>query len=251
MLENTLKNRMAEQATLHGIWLGSGSDGIAEALSHTGFDWMLIDAEHGPIETSGILPLLRAIAPSPTAAVVRLPWNDPVLIKRALDLGATTLMLPFIQNAEEAKAAVSAMRYAPEGIRGVAGVTRAARYGLDANYLHEAKNRLGLIVQVETAEAVGNISDIASVEGVDAVFIGPADLAASLGHLGDSNHPEVQDAIARAANAIRAAGKSAAILALEIETARKYRGFGFNMIAGGIDVHLLVKAASELRRKLD
>lgn len=243
---NRLKTRMAAGEVLHGIWLASGSATMAEALSLVGFDWMLIDTEHGPIEAGQALHLLRATGLGTTDCVLRVAWNDPVLIKRVLDLGAQTLMVPFVQNADEARAAVRAMHYPPQGIRGMAGITRAGRYGLAGDYLSTANDQMALIAQVETAEALKNLDAIAAVEGVDAVFIGPYDLSASMGHPGNPAHPEVMAAIRDAAARIRAAGKAASILALDAQTAQGYAGMGFHMIAGGIDMDLLGRAARQL-----
>lgn len=243
---NRLKARMAADEVLHGIWLGSGSATLAEALSLVGYDWMLLDTEHGPVEAGAALDLLRATGLGQTDCVLRVAWNDPVLIKRVLDLGAQTLMVPFVQSADEAAAAVRAMRYPPQGIRGMAGVTRAGRYGMAGDYANTANDQMALIVQVETAEAMARIDAIAAVEGVDGVFIGPADLSASMGHVGGYDHPEVVAAITHAGERIRAAGKAAAILALDPDTARRYAGLGFNMVAAGLDMHLLVQAAQKM-----
>ena len=243
---NRLKSRMAAGDRLRGIWVSSGADTVAEALSLVGFDWLLIDTEHGPIEAGGALGMLRAAGLGDADCVVRVAWNDAVLIKRVLDLGAQTLMVPFVQNAEEARAAVRAMRYPLGGVRGSAGITRAGRYGMASDYLTTANDQMALIAQVETAEALACIDEIAAVDGVDGVFIGPSDLSASMGHLGNPDHPEVVAAIAEAARKIRAAGKRASILALEMASIRQYEDMGFDMVAGGLDMHLLMQAARDL-----
>lgn len=244
--ENRLKARMQAAEMLTGIWIGSGAEATAEALSLVGYDWMLLDGEHGPIEVSALLPMMRAAALGGIDVVARVPWNDPVLIKRVLDIGAQTLMIPFVQNADEARAAVRAMRYPPHGIRGAAGVTRAGRYGTASDYLAGANAQVSLIAQAETAEAIACVGEIAAVDGVDAVFVGPSDLAASMGHLGHSGHPDVQTAIAQAARDILAAGKTPSILALDAAGARAYRAMGYRLIAAGLDMHLLVQAARNL-----
>lgn len=244
--ENRLKARMAAGEPLHGIWVSSGAETVAEALSLVGFDWLLIDTEHGPIEAGAALGMLRAAALGDADCVVRVAWNDAVLIKRVLDLGAQTLMVPFVQNADEARAAVRAMRYPLGGVRGSAGITRAGRYGMAADYLTTANDQMALIVQVETAEALARIDEIAAVEGVDGVFIGPSDLSASMGHLGNPDHPQVVAGIADAARRIRAAGKRASILSLDPATTRQYQAMGYDMVAGGLDMHLLMQAARGL-----
>lgn len=245
-LKNHLKARMAAGDRLDGIWIGSGTETAAEALSQIGFDWLLIDTEHGPVEAAAALPMLRAVSAGQTEPVVRVAWNDLVLIKRVLDFGAQTLMIPYVQSADEARAAVRATRYPPEGIRGVAGIHRAAQYGAIPDYLNRANAEIALIIQVETRAAFEALDEIAAVEGVDAIFIGPADLSASMGHLGDSNHPEVVAAIEDAAKRIKAAGKRAAILALDSETARNYAQMGYDMVAAGLDMHLMVTAARQM-----
>lgn len=248
---NRLKARMIAGERLRGIWVSSGSETVAEALSLTGFDWLLIDTEHGPIEAGGALAMLRACGLGDADCVVRVAWNDEVLIKRVLDLGAQTLMVPFVQTAEEASAAVRAIRYPLGGVRGSAGITRAGRWGMASDYLTTANDQMALIVQVETAEAAARIDEIAAVEGVDGVFIGPSDLSASMGHLGDPNHPEVVATIAEAAARIRAAGRRASILALDLPTIRRYEAMGFDMVAGGLDMHLLVQAARKLLAEME
>lgn len=244
--KNRLKARMQAGDTLHGIWIASGAETVAEALSLTGFDWMLLDTEHGPVEAGGALNLLRAAMLGDTDCVVRVAWNDPVLIKRVLDLGAQTLMVPFVQNADEARAAVRATRYAPEGIRGMAGITRAGRYGLAGDYVGTANGQIALMVQVETAEALTHLDAIAAVDGVDAVFIGPYDLSASMGHVGNPGHPEVVAAIRDAGRRIKAAGKAASVLAMDAQTARGYAAMGFDMVASGLDMALLTTAARQM-----
>ncbi|MCG6857034.1 MAG: HpcH/HpaI aldolase/citrate lyase family protein [Salaquimonas sp.] len=228
------------------MWSALCNPQVAEMLAQSKFDWVLFDAEHSPTEIAGLLPLLQAAGNGTAAAAVRPPWNDPVLIKRALDIGAQTLILPFVQNEEEARNAVSSVRYPPNGWRGVAGSTRASRYGRDTGYLGSASDDICLIVQAETAEALSHIEAIAGVDGVDGVFVGPSDLSASMGHLGNPGAPQVQDAIYEAAQKIRAAGKAPGILATTVEDARRYIDWGFMFVACNVDLKLLIQAVDQL-----
>lgn len=230
-----------------GLWNSLPGPMVAELLATCGYDWLVIDTEHAVTDIPDTLAMMQAMAAHPVSAVVRPAWNDPVLIKRCLDLGAQTLVIPFVQTAEEARAAVAAMRYAPRGIRGVAGMTRASGFGRIVDYATRAEEELCLIVQVETAEAVGRIAEIAAVDGVDGIFIGPADLAASMGHAGQGRHPEVVAMIERAVRAIVAAGKPAGILTLDPAFARQCMGWGTTFTAVGMDIALLAQAARGLR----
>ena len=155
-------------------------------MSDSGFDWLLLDTEHSPNDTPDILRHLQAVQGGSASPVVRAAWNDTVLIKRLLDVGAQTLLVPYVQNADEAARAVAATRYPPAGIRGVTGSGRASRYGRVKDYLQKANDEIGVIVQVETREALDQIESIAAIDGVDGVFVGPSDLSASLGLIGQS-----------------------------------------------------------------
>lgn len=230
-----------------GIWNSIGGGIVAETLATCGFDWVLVDTEHAPIDVNDVLPALQAVAAYPdTSVVVRPAVNDTVLIKRLLDLGAQTLLLPYIQSADEARAAVSAMRYGPRGVRGFAGMTRATRFGKVEGYATQVEEELCLLVQVETKTAVDQLEDIAKVDGVDGVFIGPADLAASLGHPGDTGHPEVvaviEDAIAR----LKAIGVPSGILTLDRTFTKRCMSLGTTFTAVGVDLVLLNDAAVAL-----
>lgn len=230
-----------------GIWNTIGGNVVPELLATAGFDWMVIDTEHSPVEMIEILPAMQAAAAYPgTATVVRPASNDTVLIKRALDLGAQTLLIPYVQSADEARAAVRAMRYAPAGIRGVSGSTRASRFGAVKDYVQRAEEELCLIVQVETGAALDRLEEIAAVDGVDAIFIGPADLAASLGHPGNAAHPEVVAAVEDAIRRSVAAGVPAGILTLDQAFARRCMALGTTFTAVGVDLVLLASAARGL-----
>jgi 4-hydroxy-2-oxoheptanedioate aldolase len=229
-----------------GLWCTLASNIAAEIVSDSGYDWLLIDTEHSPNEIPDLLQHLQAVQCGTASAVVRVAWNDAVLIKRALDIGSQTILVPYVQNAEEAARAVAATRYPPSGIRGVTGSGRASRYGRVKDYLQKANDEIGVIVQVETREALDQIEAIAATPGVDGVFVGPSDLSASFGLIGRPLSPEVQDAIEKAGTRIRAAGKSAGILAGGEADARRYMGWGYNFVAAGVDTVLLARAADEL-----
>lgn len=249
-LENTFKKRLLAGETLIGLWSSLCSPIAAEALADAGFDWLLFDSEHSPVEVAGLYPLLQAAASGSAEAIVRPAWNDKVLIKRVLDIGAQTILVPFVQNAAEARAAVAATRYPPEGIRGVAGSTRASRYGRAKDYFRIANREVCLLVQIETGEALEALAEIAGVDGVDGVFIGPSDLAASLGHLGNPGHEDVQRALHEAVDQLRLLGKPAGILATSPEDAGRYRDWGYQFVAAGVDLGLLVKAADRLSAQM-
>ncbi|MEY4698510.1 MAG: hypothetical protein RIT14_2938 [Pseudomonadota bacterium] len=243
---NRIKRGLAEGRQMVGLWNSLPGPLVAELLATCGFDWIVIDTEHAVTDIPDTMAMMQAMAPYRTQVAVRPAANDTVLIKRLLDLGAQTLVIPYVQTAEEARAAVAAMRYAPRGLRGVAGMTRASVFGQVANYLARAEEELCLILQVESAEALANIPAIAAVDGVDALFIGPADLAASMGHIGNPSHPEVVAAIEAAIKAIRAAGKPAGILTLDDAFARRCMDWGTTFTGVGMDIALLAQSARAL-----
>lgn len=226
-----------------GTWLVSGSPLVAEALGHVGFDWALIDMEHAPVDLMDVVHLLQALGGTRTVPVVRVPWNEPVMVKRAVDAGAQTVMFPFVQNAAEARAAVAATRYPPAGVRGMSTMTRAARFGTQPNYLKTANEQMGVVVQMETMAALDALEDIAAVEGVDAVFLGPADLSASMGHVGQLSHPQVLDAMATAVRRCKSLGKPVGTIGATPEQVAQYRAMGFDFVALSGDLSLLVRGA--------
>lgn len=247
--KNRFKAALKEGRQQIGIWNTIGGNVVPELLASAGFDWMVIDTEHSPVELIEVLPAMQAAAGYPgVATVVRPAANDVVLIKRALDLGAQTLLIPYVQSADEARAAVRSMRYAPAGIRGVSGSTRASRFGAVTDYVKRAEEELCLIVQVETGAALDRLEEIAAVDGVDAIFIGPADLAASLGHPGNAGHPEVVAAVEDAIRRTVAAGLPAGILTLDQAFARRCIALGTTFTAVGVDMVLLASAARGLAR---
>lgn len=243
---NPFKRALQERRQQIGLWNSLPGPLVAELLATCGFDWVVIDTEHAVTDIPDTLAMMQAMAPHPTHAVVRPAANDPVLIKRVLDLGAQTLILPYVQTAAEARAAVAAIRYAPRGMRGVAGMTRATGFGQVADYHRHADEELCLILQVETAEALTRIPEIAAIDGVDGLFIGPADLAASMGHPGNSGHPDVVAAIEGAIRAITATGKPAGILTPDPDFARRCMAWGTTFTAVGMDIALLAGSARAL-----
>jgi 4-hydroxy-2-oxoheptanedioate aldolase len=246
---NTFKRAIAEGRPQIGLWCSLGSNIAAEVIADSGFDWILLDTEHAPNELPMILSQLQALAGGTAAPVVRPAWNDMVLMKRLLDIGVQNFLVPYVQTAEEACAAVAATRYPPQGIRGVATVHRANRYGRVKDYLQRANEEICVLLQLETGTALQNLEAIAAVEGVDGLFIGPSDLAAALGHLGDNGHPEVRAAIEDAFKRIRKAGKAPGILAPIEAEARHWLSLGCIVLAVGGDAGLLARHSEELAAK--
>lgn len=243
-----LKQRLLARQPLFGCWLSLASPMAAEALALAGFDFLVVDAEHSPADAMDTVALLQAIAAGGGQPIVRVTENRPALAKRALDAGCATLIFPMVGSADEARSAVASMRYPQggnDGVRGVAGLVRAAGYGLRSEYLRRANDAACAIVQIESAAAVAASAAIAAVDGVDALFVGPADLAASLGHLGDSGHADVQRAIDAVLAAAAAQGKAAGIFAASAQEARAYAARGFTLVALAADVLWLLRAARD------
>ena len=231
-----------------GLWLGLADAYTAELFATTGFDWLAIDAEHGPNDPRSVLAQLQAMAPYPAQPVVRTASSDTVLLKQYLDIGAQTLLVPMVDSAEQAQRIVAATRYPPAGIRGVgSALARASRWNQVADYLRSCAQEICVLVQVESAAGLDNLPAIAATEGVDGVLFGPADLAASMGLLGNPADVRVQDAIEHGIQTVRNAGKAAGVLSADMALARKYLGLGALFVAVGIDTTLLVRAAKELR----
>ena len=246
---NTFKRALAAGRQQIGLWVSLASPYSAELVAGSGFDWIVIDTEHSPNEVDTTLAQLQAVAAYPVAPVVRPAWNDKVLIKRHLDIGAVNLLIPYVQNEEEAQAAAAATRYPTRGVRGVAGTTRASRFGRVNDYVKRAHEELCLLVQIETREGLDNVERIARVDGVDGVFIGPADLAAGLGHLGEQGHPDVQAAIRDAIARIKSCGKPAGILATDEASTRRYIEWGTTFTAVGMDAMVLARETEKLAAK--
>jgi 4-hydroxy-2-oxoheptanedioate aldolase len=232
-----------------GLWSSLCSSIAAEIVADSGFDWILFDSEHSPNEIPGLMAQLQAAVRGTASAIVRPAWNDAVLIKRVLDIGAQSILVPYVQDAEEARRAVAAIRYPPAGIRGVAAASRASRYGRVTDYLKKADSEICLLVQVETRAALEQLEAIAAVDGVDGVFIGPSDLSASFGHIGNPQHAEVQEALEDGVKRLKAIGKPAGILTLSEEEARRYIGWGYTFVAVGSDIGLLARGADALAKR--
>ena len=232
-----------------GLWSSLSSHYSVEVIAGSGFDWLLLDTEHSPNDLENVVTQLQAASAYPTTAIVRPAWNDMVLIKRFLDVGVQTLLIPYVQTAQEAADAVAYTRYPLRGVRGVAGTTRATRFGRVKDYFKRAEEELCVLVQVETRLGLDKLEAIANTDGVDGVFIGPADLSAGLGHLGDIAHPEVQKAIDDAIGRIRKAGKAPGILAPIEADARRYLDLGCLFVAVGADVGLLARESEKLCAK--
>lgn len=249
MQENRFKAGLKAGRPQIGLWCSLTSNVAIEPLAGAGFDWLLIDTEHAPNELPSVHAQLQAVSHSTASPVVRPAWNDPVAIKRFLDIGAQTLLVPFVQNADEARQAVAAMRYPPHGIRGVSVSNRANGFGRIPDYFARANDEVCLLVQIETRVALDNIEEIAAVDGVDGIFIGPSDLAADLGHLGNSGHETVKSAISGAIGRILAAGKAAGILAPGEADAKRWLDEGCLFVAVGSDLGLLARGSDALRAR--
>jgi len=246
---NAFKQAIAKGELQIGLWCSLCSPITTEIVSHSGFDWLLLDTEHSPNEVPDVLVQLQAMQAGTASAIVRPAWNDIVLIKRFLDVGAQSLLIPFVQTPEEARRAVEATRYPPGGMRGITGSGRASRYGRVKDYLKNASREICLLVQVETKNALDQIEAIASVDGIDGVFIGPNDLSASFGHIGNWGHPEVQAALEDAVRRLKKIGKPAGILTPNEEEAKRFIAWGYTFVAVGADLGLLARSADALAKR--
>lgn len=234
---NRLKARLALNELQIGCWLGTGSSYVAEIAATAGFDWLLIDGEHAPNDLTGIARQLAIVDGSDADAIVRLPMDEAWLIKQVLDAGAQSLLIPMVESGEQARAIVRATRYPPSGIRGIgAALARASEFNAIPDYLSTANDQIAVVAQVETRAGLDAIEDIAAVDGIDALFIGPSDLAADMGHIGNTTAAEVEEAIAIALARITGAGKAAGILSLDRNYGEMHIEQGATMIGVGIDV---------------
>lgn len=247
---NSFKQRLRSGEAQIGLWLGLADAYSAELAANAGFDWLLIDGEHAPNDLRGMLAQLQAVAPYPGQAIIRPVIGDTALIKQVLDLGAQTLLVPMVESAEQARQLVKAVHYPPAGIRGVgSALARASRWNSIAGYLDLADEQMCLLVQIENQEGLANLDEILSVEGIDGVFIGPADLSAALGHRGNPGHPEVQAIIEEAIVRIGRAGKAAGILSADEKLARRYIELGAAFVAVGVDTTVLMRGLQTLAGK--
>jgi len=243
---NTLKAALKRGDRQVGLWLTLGSHTATEVAAHAGFDWLLIDMEHTASDVADVLGHLRAAVGGTAEPMVRVPWNDAVMIKRVLDIGARSLLIPYVQNAEEARYAVAATRYPPAGIRGYSGMSRANSYARTKNYAATASEEIFVAVQVESPEAVAHAGAIAAVDGIDGVFVGPNDLAANMGLLGQPSAPQVREAARSVIAPVLAAGKAAGILENNVEQAKVWFDDGFSFIGVGNDTGLLAAGVNAL-----
>jgi len=247
--KNPFKRALREGRSQIGLWSSLSSNYTVEVIAGAGYDWILLDMEHSPNDLESLLSQLQAAAAYPTHPIVRVPWNDMVTIKRVLDAGAQSLLVPYVQNAEEARAAVANTRYPPAGVRGVAGTTRATRFGRVKDYAKRAHEEICVLVQLETQPALAEIERVAAVEGVDGIFVGPADLHASMGHTGETANPAVLPLIEDAMRRIRKAGKAPGYLSPVEADAKRMLAAGAQFVAVGADVGLLARGAEGLLAK--
>ncbi len=244
---NTFKQALKAGQQQYGFWLGLCNPLSAELCGQLGYDWLLIDAEHAPNDLASIHGQLMAIDNTPSHAVIRIIEGQAALIKQMLDLGAQTLLVPMVETAEQARELVAAMLYPPAGIRGVGtALARAARWNQVEDYFADADAQMCLLIQVESLTALENLDEILQVDGVDGVFIGPADLAASMGHLGNPAHPDVVDAVETSIQKICAAGKAAGTLATNSTLAKRYEEKGVQFVALGVDTQVLANSARDI-----
>ena len=244
-MNNPFKQLLANKALPAGYpvgtWVMSASPVVAEAVGCAGFDWAVVDMEHTPLDMMELVHLMQAIAGTPMLPITRVPWNDAVMVKRVLDAGAQTLMFPFVQTAEEARKAVAAAKYPPQGMRGMAAMSRGSRFGTVKDYFKVANDAVSVIVQIETPEAMVRIDDIASVPGVDSLFIGPGDLSGAMGHVGDLMHPEVVALMADGVKRCHARGLPIGTVGGTPEAVATYRAAGFDYIGCGSDLGLMMR----------
>lgn len=244
---NTFKQRLRSGEAQIGLWLGLADAYCAELAANAGFDWLLIDGEHAPNDLRTLLGQLQAVAPYPSQPVIRPVIGDTALIKQVLDIGVQTLLVPMVESADQARELVRAIHYPPHGVRGVgSALARASRWNSIPGYLDKADEQMCLLVQIESREGLANLDAIAAVDGVDGVFIGPADLSASMGFRGNPGHPDVQAAIEAAIARIRQAGKAAGILSADETLARRYLELGAAFVAVGVDTTVLMRGLQTL-----
>ena len=244
---NSFKQRLLAGELLIGCWCSLANPITTEVLGIAGFDWLLLDGEHSPNDVTTFIPQLMALKDSASAPVVRPSWNDAVEIKRLLDAGFYNFLVPFVQTAADARRAIAATRYPPDGVRGVSVSQRSNRFGTIADYFRDINAQISVMVQIESRAGLEAAAEIAAVEGVDGIFVGPSDLAAALGHLGNPGHPSVQAAIGAVFDAARSAGKAIGILTPVEAEARRYLQMGATFVAVGSDLGVFRNATQQLR----
>lgn len=244
---NSFKQALADGKRLIGCWMSAGEPAIAEVMGTAGFDWLVIDGEHGPNDIRSIRDQLMALQSSPSHAVVRVPIGEAWLIKQVLDCGAQTVLVPMVESVEQARDLVRACKYPPFGMRGVGATAgRATHFGLVSEYVATADDQICLLVQIESRAGIEALDDIAQIDGIDGIFIGPADLSTDMGHKGNSAAPEVRTVIADAMAKIKAAGKAPGILGVSEEAIQAFDDMGAQFLAVGIDIMILVQNARAL-----
>lgn len=248
-VQNTFRQQILQRERLIGFWISMTNSTTVEVASLTDYDWMLLDGEHAPTSLPLLVSQLQALNGTGVPAVGRPAENNAVMIKQLLDIGFYNLLIPFIESAEDARKAVAATRYPPEGIRGVAGAHRSNRYGTVAGYNEAINDNITVLLQIESLPGLEAFDEIVAVEGVDGIFIGPSDLSAALGHLGNPNHPDVQATIRDLHQRAQAQGKATGILAPVEADAQRYLEWGFNFVAVGTDLTLFKQAVFSLRER--
>ena len=248
-IPNQFRQKIKAKEQLMGLWLNTPNPSIAEMDGMIGYDRLVLDGEHSAVDVPMQLHQLQALNGSSSAPVGRPPANDPTIIKQYLDIGFYNLLIPFIESKEEAERAVASTRYAPAGIRGVAGMVRACDYGATPEFYKHVNDNITLLLQIESRKGVEAVDEIAAVEGVDGIFIGPADLSAALGYIGQPNHPEVEKTIQYIHERTTAAGKATGILTVQPESAKRYLEMGFHFVAVGLDISLLKQSMIALRQQ--
>ena len=243
---NPFTHGLAEGKKQIGLWVSLTSNFAADIVAPAGYDWVVVDMEHSPNSLTTVLSQLQAFEASSTTAIVRPEWNDPVLVKRLLDMGANGLLFPMIQTVEEAELAVSSTRYPPRGIRGVSGMIRGNKFGRITDYIERIEDETTVIIQLETAEAISCAEEIAAVDGVSGIFFGPADIAANMGMVGKPMDPAVWDVIMPAAKKLMAMGMPVGTLVMDVDFAANLMKEGFTFVACGMDSTVLAKGTDAL-----
>ena len=247
--KNIFKQKISRFEKQIGVWSCLSNNIVAEILSVVGFDWIVIDMEHSPNDIQEVLTQLQIIQGYKAEPVVRVPWNEPVMVKRVLDMGAQSILFPYVENEEEAIAAVQATRYPPKGVRGVMSAARMNKYGTVKDYYTKAEHEICVLVQCETKKAIENISKIAAIEGIDGIFLGPSDLSASIGKIGQFEDEEVQSLIMQGLQDCKKNKKAAGILTAKIDYAKKYVSDGFTYVAVNSDTNLMARSAENLLKE--